>query len=264
MKSFALDAYFERIDYRGERAPTAETLRALHRAHVLHIPFENLDVILGRGISLDLDDLQKKIVAARRGGYCFEQNALFAAALEALDFQVTRLAARVRLGSQQVRPRTHMSLLVEADGERWLADVGFGAWGLMEAIPLVADREVHQGPWRFHLRREGEEWILVAPQCPTGADQFAFTLEPQLPVDHELPNHYCATHRQSSFVRTLTVQRPTEDRRHILRGNEWTTASATETRTEKIESEEALHTLLRERFDLVLPEGTRLPLRAPV
>ncbi len=263
MAPFDLEAYLDRIDYRGHRGLTSETLRVLHRAHVTHVPFENIDVILRRGVSLDLGNLQAKLVGARRGGYCFEQNALFGAALEAIGFRVTRLAARVRLGSAQVRPRTHMALLVEAEGERWLADVGFGAWGLIEALPLTEDRAVSQGVWRFHLQREGDEWTLVCPQCPTAAEQYAFTLEPQLPVDYEPPNHYCATHPRSSFVRTLTVQMPVGDLRYILRGNELTRAGADESRTEKIENETALMALLRERFGIVLPAGTKLPLRDP-
>jgi arylamine N-acetyltransferase len=91
-------------------------LEAVHRAHAVAIPFENLDVRLGRPIRLDLASLQAKLVAGRRGGYCFEQNTLFAAALEALGFRVTRLAARVRLGAARLLPRTHMLLGVDVGG----------------------------------------------------------------------------------------------------------------------------------------------------
>src|ERR1700756_4948956 len=91
-----LKAYSARIGYTGAFAPTAETLAELHLAHATHIPFENADILLGRPIRLDQESLQAKLVAQRRGGYCFEQNLLFAAALEELGFRVTRLAARVR------------------------------------------------------------------------------------------------------------------------------------------------------------------------
>ncbi len=87
--SLDLDAYLRRIEYAGERAPSRATLDALHLAHATHIPFENLDILLGRPIRLDLASLQAKLVAGRRGGYCFEQNLLFAAALG-------RLASRSR------------------------------------------------------------------------------------------------------------------------------------------------------------------------
>src|SRR5438552_5613549 len=129
---FALDAYLARIGYTGPREPTPAVLEAVHLAHATHIPFENLDIQLGRPILLDLASLQAKLVHGRRGGYCFEQNTLFAAALEQLGFRVTRLAARVRIGATRLSPRTHMTLKVDVDEGSWLADVGFGGAGLLE------------------------------------------------------------------------------------------------------------------------------------
>src|SRR6185369_15650915 len=91
-----LDAYLARIAYPGPREPTGAVLDALHEAHVTAIPFENLDVRLHRPISLTLPDLEAKLVAGGRGGYCFEQNTLFAAVLRELGFVVRTLEARVR------------------------------------------------------------------------------------------------------------------------------------------------------------------------
>ena len=119
-----LAAYLERIGYAAELRPDHATLAGLHLAHATHIPFENLDVLLGRPIRLDLPSLQAKLVAGGRGGYCFEQNLLFAAVLRQLGFAVTPLAARVRYRTTQLLPRTHMLLLVRADGADWIADVG--------------------------------------------------------------------------------------------------------------------------------------------
>src|SRR5471030_1316332 len=110
-----LPAYFARVGFVGEARADLASLRALHEAHVTHIPFENLDIHLGRGIRLDLESVQAKLVRGRRGGYCFEHNALFAAALEEIGFPVTRLSARVRSGGSLVLPRTHMLLKVGAD-----------------------------------------------------------------------------------------------------------------------------------------------------
>lgn len=253
---FDLPAYLARIEYASDLQPRSGTLRALHSAHATHIPFENLDILLGKSINLDLASLQAKLVHDHRGGYCFEQNALLAAALEEIGFSVTRLAARVRLGGR-VTPRTHMALLVHADGQQWLADVGFGGWGLIEPIPLLDNQQSQQGAWSFNLRRAGEEWILFCPQCPMGADQYAFTLEPQLPIDYEPPNYYCSTHPQSLFAQTLTAQLPSENVRYILRGNELTVADASGIRTDRVKSEMALLDLLRERFGLSFPQGTQ-------
>src|SRR4030095_2224883 len=105
-----LPAYLRRIGYAGELSPSRAVLDALHRAHVTSIPFENLDILLGVPIRLDLPSLQAKLVSGRRGGYCFEQNALFASALEQVGFKVTRLAARVRYPADRVLPRSPMGL----------------------------------------------------------------------------------------------------------------------------------------------------------
>lgn len=254
-----LPAYFARIGYSGLAEPSIGTLQALHLAHATHIPFENLDVLLGRGVSLELEAIQRKLVGNRRGGYCFEQNALFSAVLEQLGFEVVRLLARVRLGTTRILPRTHMVLGVRVAGADWLADVGFGGWGLLEPIPLVAGRETRQGDWVLRLRREGAAWVLECPQCPVGPDQYVFTTEPQLAVDYEAPNHYCATHPQSRFRQTLTVQLPSPTARLLLRNGEFSTSDAQGIRTEILPDEAALLAVLEARFGLRLPPGTRFP-----
>src|SRR5258705_9177944 len=128
MRAIDLDAYLGRIGYSGTRAPTLETLRALHLRHALAIAFENLDPFLRRPVALDLPSLERKLVQGGRGGYCFEHNLLFKAALDALGFHAAGLAARVvwNLADGATLPRTHMLLRVTIDGEDHIADVGFG------------------------------------------------------------------------------------------------------------------------------------------
>ena len=155
-----LDAYLRRIDYGGALEPQLPALQALHLAHATHIPFENLDILLGRPIRLDLESLQAKLVAGGRGGYCFEQNTLFAAALRALGFEVTLLAARVRFGATRVLPRTHMVLKVASEGAEWLADVGFGAAGLLLPVRFGDGEEVRQFAWTYRLIEEDGQWVL--------------------------------------------------------------------------------------------------------
>lgn len=258
-----LDAYCTRVGYTGGRQPGMDTLQALHLAHATHIPFENLDVLLGQPIKLDLTEIQAKIIRARRGGYCFEQNMLFAAVLEQVGFDVTRLAARVRLGTNRLSPRTHMLLLIKLDGVSWIADVGFGGCGLLQPIPLEADREVRQFQWSFRLRRERENWVLQCPQCSLGQDQYAFTLEPQLPVDYLLANYYCSTHPESRFVQTLTVQLPTPTQRFMLRNREFTVIEPSGVRREMLADDEQLLRVLAERFGLRFPPGTVFPMASP-
>src|SRR5687767_10168065 len=130
LMAFDLAAYLERIGYAGTPHPDRTTLAPLQLAHATHIPFENLDILLQRPVRLDIESLQAKLVEERRGGYCFEHNLLFAAALEAAGFSVTPLAGRVRYRTRRTLPRTHMLLLVSVGGADWIADVGFGLEGL--------------------------------------------------------------------------------------------------------------------------------------
>ena len=216
-----LDAYLRRVEYAGPRNATAATLEALHRAHVTHIPFENLDVLLGRGIALDLASLQAKLVASRRGGYCFEQNLLFSAVLQTFGFAVTQLAARVRLGSNVLRPRTHMTLAVEAEGVRWLTDVGFGGQGLLVPVPLERAAHSEQHAWTFRVADENGLNVLQSSRGGPWEDLYAFTLEPHHRVDYELMNHYTSTHPSSPFTQILTAQRLAPDVRRVLRDRDY-------------------------------------------
>ncbi|WP_167573934.1 arylamine N-acetyltransferase family protein, partial [Kitasatospora cheerisanensis] len=211
-----LDLYFTRLGWDGDRAPTLQALRSLHHAHVLGIPFENLDVVAGRAPSLDLDDLQAKLAGSRRGGYCFEHNSLFAAVLDRLGFTVTRLTGRVRYGARpgEQRPRTHMVLAVEIPGVpgRYLADVGYGVTGaLLEPLPMIPG-QVREGAGRRHrlvVEEPGSPspvWVMQALKSDGWEDQTAFTLDPAPAPDLNVANWYTATHPRSPFHH-LYVQR---------------------------------------------------------
>jgi N-hydroxyarylamine O-acetyltransferase len=202
-----LDAYFQRIGYRGSREPNLETLNGLVSAHVQSIPFENLDVLMGRPIALDPASLERKLVHGRRGGYCFEQNGLLLLVLEALGFNVRPLSARVRWQRARnfIPPRTHLFARLEIDGVSWLADVGCGGMSPSAALRLELDIEqpteheprrlVKEGPIYYHQVRLGNEWHDVSE----------FTLEEMPPIDRELANWYTSTHPQSIFKNGLLV-----------------------------------------------------------
>jgi N-hydroxyarylamine O-acetyltransferase len=219
-----LDAYRRRTGFDGPLVPTTETLFALHRTHAEHIPFENLDIPLGHGISLDLDDIQGKLLRQHRGGYCFEHNLLFAAVLERVGFTVRRLVARVQ--PDKPGPRTHMTLNVRVGDQAWLADVGFGA-ALLEPMPLVDDAIARQGDWTNGVaRRPDGTWRLRSLGADGWADLYSFTQEPQRPNDYEVYNHYVSTHPASPFVGQIVAIRITPQARYTLRGRLLTTAWA--------------------------------------
>jgi len=220
-----LDAYLDRVGYGGQLDPSADTLNELHSHHVASIPFENLDILLGRGILLDLPSLQGKLVRSRRGGYCFENNLLFAAVLDRLGFAFTGLAARVTLGSTQPRPQSHMCLCVEASGERWLTDVGFGGDGLLEPLPMRTGVQASQGAgrWEFSLiTRQDGSWALQSSRPSGWLEMYTFTLEPRWPVDYQVSSWYTSTNPHSPFTTRLIVQRVGEDLRTSLIDDELT------------------------------------------
>ncbi len=257
-----LDAYLRRIEYAGDLVPTRATLDALHLAHATHIPFENLDILLGVPIRLDLASLQAKLVTGRRGGYCFEQNALFAAVLERLGFAVTRLAARVRLGSDAVRPRTHMALRVDVEGASILADVGFGASGLILPVPFGHRLPSTQYAWTYRVVDEAGAWLLQWQRGDAWEDLYAFTDEPQHAVDYELANYYTSTHPESRFTQTLTAQRIASDVRYILRDRVYAEDRGAEIRERMLADDAEMLSVLAEVFGLRFPSETRFPVVA--
>jgi len=251
-----LPAYLRRIGYVGEIAPTRQVLEALHLAHATRIPFENIDILLGRPIALDLASIQAKLVHQRRGGYCFEHNLLFAAVLRESGFGLTALAARVRLGTRAMLPRTHMLLLVEAEGRRWLADVGFGGEGLLLPVPFGTGEAAVQYAWTYRVVEEAKSgtWVLQSRRNDVWVDLYAFTLEAQLAVDYEIANHYMSTHPDSRFVRTLTAQLAGPERRMILRNRELTEDRGAVVMTRCLDRDEEMVQTIRETFGLDLSE----------
>ena len=213
---FRLNDYLARIGVEGPLRADLATLTKLQAAHVAALPFEGLDPLLRRPVALDLAALQAKIVDGRRGGYCYEQNAIFAAALDALGFEVTRLGARVRWMSPPdapLGPRTHMLLKVDLDGIAYLADVGFGAC-LLEAplrLEIGAEQRTAMGTYRL---TDGEGHYTLSAQRPDGwRAMYTFNLEPQLAADYELGNYFTSTHPQAPFPNVLIMERLLADQR---------------------------------------------------
>lgn len=247
-----LDAYLERIGYAGPRQPSLAVLNALHEAHVTAIPFENLDVRLHRPISLSLPDLEAKIVKGGRGGYCFEQNALFAAVLGEMGFSVQTLEARVRGGVAFVRPRTHMTLAVTLPGGPRLCDVGFGSDGPLRSVPLDGTPS-KQGTGAFRIAREEDESVLQGERDGIWTDLYVFSMRPALAVDYEVANHYTATWPRSGFVLTPTVQWTRAGERHVLRGRQYERRSGEGVDRRSVTLDEAVH-LVRDAAGLHLEE----------
>ena len=213
MVSFDLDAYLSRIGVARTAlaAGGVAGLDLLVFAHVTAIPFENLDILLDRPIRIDLDSVFAQLVTARRGGYCFQHNALFAAALRALGYRVTELAARVGPSRTQAS-RTHMLLEVAIDGATWIVDVGFGGHTPVRAIPLrVGEHTTTHGVLVLRDDGDGAHALDLV-----GFDTlYWFTREEQYAVDFEVANHYTSTAPDSYFVTSPRLALITE---HGYRG----------------------------------------------
>lgn len=251
------DAYLARIGYEGSVDPSVEALRALHRAHVLSVPFENLDIHLGRPISLEPLDLFRKIVTGKRGGYCFELNGLFALLLEDLGFAVTRLAARVLYGAEGVRPRSHELLLVQLSETAWIADVGFGGNGLLEPLRLAGGAEEKQGVDRFRLMAEQGSYVLQCEAKQGWTSLYSFALDPWLPVDFTFANYFHSHSPESLFMQRRIGTRPTMEGRATLVDSILKVRGPDGTLEVHVSSEEEWRQLLQQYFGLRINDHLR-------
>ena len=255
-----VEKYFNRINYKGSRTPTLETLHAMTNAHSETIPFENLNVLLGQTIALDEETLFQKLVVERRGGYCFEQNGLFLIVLKQLGFYATPLSARVRIDRPRdyTPPRTHMFIRVELDGKTWLTDVGVGSLSLTKAICLDSEEEqmtlheprriVRENGLYYHQVKLGELWC----------DVYDFTLEEMPLIDREVANWFTSTNPNSSFKNRVIVALAGKDGSRISLLNDELKIRSRDGQAKiiKIKSPEDLLNILEIYFDLSFPIGT--------
>ncbi len=254
-----LDAYFRRIGYVGPTAPTRATLDALVLAHVKAIPFENLDVLLGRGISLDDAAVDAKLITAGRGGYCFEQNTLLLRVLRALGYDARPLSARVRVQRPRdfTPPRTHVFLRVELDGVSWLADVGVGGMSPTCALRLVPDVEQPTPHETRRLLKKPDRWFHQALLNGAWADVCEFTLEEMPEIDREVANWFTSTHPQSHFRNRLLAARALDDGGRVtLLNRELTVRTRAGVETTVLTTPKQLLEVLATHFQLSFPEGT--------
>lgn len=226
-----LTEYFARIGYKPQVMPNLADLHALTHAHVQSIPFENLDVLQGRAISLDPDKIFDKMVRQHRGGYCFEHNGLFIHVLNELGYQASSLGARVRLhlkDRSKIPVRTHLLILVKLGGKKWLTDVGFGSLSLTSAL-LWQDGLEQQTPRdRRRLVREDGRWFHQAWQADHWQDLYEFDGQPMHASDQKVANWYASTHPDSNFTSQLIISRIDPDGNRLsIQGNELRVRNAT-------------------------------------
>ena len=253
-----LKPYLDRIGYVGPLAPTIAVLREIVLAHACSIPFENLDVLLDRGISLDDDAVERKLVHDRRGGYCFEQNIYFQQVLVAMGFRVRAVAARVfwRALNGEVPPRNHMVLLVTLDDGDYLADVGFGLlkmWSPLRVEPFI---EQHTPIGVYRLMPAGQEVLVQLKRNGRWAGRYQVSMHEQAPADWDVAHYYMSTHPSSPFTTNLMAARSKGDARYCLLNNKLQIHHDDGTARHRVlKSAEELEEVLRNDFDIGLSEN---------
>lgn len=246
--------YCQRIGLKSLPASTPEGLAALQQAQRQAIPFENLDICLGRAISVDSGAVFAKLVMARRGGYCFEQNMLLASALTAMNIPNRPLLARVWLGATETPPFTHLALLAEVEGENWLMDAGFGG-GYCPPMRLNDGEEAPSVDGSVHRLTKDDAlgWVLDHMIAGAFVRQYSFNLPEVVPADIRLSNHWTSTHPSSRFRQNLIVNRITDGGRVSLM-NKAFTLTGQNAQSESVASPTHLAAILEREFGLGFSE----------
>ena len=248
-------AYLDRIDYSGPLAPSVDTLRALHRQHMLTVPFENLDIGLGRQIVLDPEQFVEKIVRQRCGGFCYELNGAFAALLTAVGFRVRLLSARVAneegIASKEF---DHLALRVDLENA-WLSDVGFGD-NFLEPLQLVSHIEQQDTVGSFRLIDAGERWRLERRQPDASWRlQYDFTLRPRQLSEFAGMCRYHQTSPDSPFTRNRVCSLAKSNGRVTLSGMRLITTANGRKEEQVLVTKADWHSALRDHFRIALDQG---------
>ncbi len=241
-----VERYLQRIGFQGDAAATPEALREIHRAHMFSVPFENLDINLGRPIVLSLPALFEKIVLRHRGGFCYELNGLFGWLLREIGFPVEMLSARVFSDSTPGPDFDHMLLLVDT-GDGFIADVGFGD-SFVDPLPLASGEQVQQGCGYRLVERE-ERWELHQQNPHSDWEpQYTFSLTPRRLDEFTAMCHYQQTSPDSTFTRKSVCSKATPEGRITLSNGRLIVTSVGRREERRVESVREYRNLLREHF----------------
>ena len=250
-----IEQYLKRIDYKGQVKPTTDVLRKLHRQHLLTVPFENLDIHLGKPIILDNRLFYRKIVEQKRGGYCYELNGCFSWLLKKIGFKVSTLSAKVARKNGDFTPDfDHMILMVSAK-DRLLVDVGFGDSFTTPKSIDAKDPELDQR----YLYRIGE-WhkarVLWRRSNSHSAwqPQYLFSIRPRKLWEFEARNHYQQTSAKSHFTQQRLISRLTRTGRITLTDAKLIISRNHERMVQKVAGREDFARLLARHFQIRLDQ----------
>jgi N-hydroxyarylamine O-acetyltransferase len=248
-----IDAYLARIGLTSRPQADVKGLRALERAQRMSISFENLDIGLGRGISLDPDAVFDKLVTRKRGGYCFEQNQLLGRALTEIGFETRALLGRVWVLADGIPGRTHTFECVTLDGEHWIADAGFGR-GYAPPIRLIDQETVTGEDGLTHRLRTNADhgWMLDQWRDNEWQPQYSFTLDHVMDSDLEMSNHWTSTSPKSRFVQNQIASIILPQGVFSLLGKSAAVIQHGETKLNEIFDAETMRNVLIQNFGITL------------
>ena len=251
-----INKYLERVSFKEPIHPNIRTLYDLHLAHMLAVPFENLDIGLGRIIRLDEQAIWDKIIVNKRGGFCYELNGLFAGLLKEMGSDVTYLNARVfnqtgKLGSDF----DHLTLLVQNPGqpERWLVDVGFGD-SFTQPLYLDEQGEQTQGLRAYRLEQTLDGYVMWQKNYAGQWDrQYFFDFQSHtFPEDYLAGCQYHQTSPKSSFTHGSIISIATPNGRVSLEETKLIITENGKRTEQKVASKDEYQFLLKDYFDVVL------------
>lgn len=257
-----INKYFERINYKGSKDVSFETLRGIHIAQVFSVPFENLELHDTSSDpenlrNLDEQTLVNKIIEQKRGGACMEINELLALVLIQLGFNVKRLIASVT----PLKRRTHKCLLITIGNDKYLADTGFGGNCILEPLPLITDTPFKQFSETFKLTlghprsEEIEEYVLYSLIKGEWVNLYSFPCSVHLPEEYEPLNYFNSHSKKSVLVQNRIVTRPTPEGRMILHNHKLKIRSNGHQESITVKEEEYL-VILDRYFGIKLPSST--------
>jgi N-hydroxyarylamine O-acetyltransferase len=256
-----LALYLRRLGFDMSPAPTLETLRRLQLRHTGVFPFENLTTLSGEPVLIDLSSIEKKVLHAGRGGYCYELNNLYLALLQALGFDARGISGRVVMGQPEGAwtARTHRLSLVTLDGVRYISDVGFG--GMVPTAPLLldtADEQItpHES---YRIEQHADGYTLRARVAGEWRAMYIFDLQRQEDIDYAVGNWYVSTHPESPFARQLMVARTGEGWRRTLNNGSFAIhRMGCDSERREVADVQALIGVLESEFDIRVPTHATL------
>lgn len=256
-----LKSYFNRIGYKSIPKADLNTLIELNTLHTRTIPFENLTPFSNQLVSLEEADIEKKLINECRGGYCFEQNSLFARVLRTIGFSVKELGGRVVYGRPEeiITRRSHMLLQIDLEGDLYLVDVGFGSLTMPVPIRFEMDTEQPTTHETYRIKTLDDDLKIQALIGGDWKTTYRFNLQKQYPIDYFVINYFLCTHPSSKFITGLTVARPFKEGRMAIGNNIFSTYYLDGTiEKRELKSVDEVKEVITEKFNITLPNYPQL------